>query len=68
MTPALFIDYELACLPDRWADYVCSHTHDSDSLMVAQTLGLPSYSNHLSPSSHSMLSDEIAVQYDLLAI
>ena len=32
---------------------VCSHTRDSDSLLVTQTLGLPSYSNHLSLALYS---------------
>ena len=61
-TPACFVDYELACLSNRGTDYVCSHTRDSDTLLVAWTLGLPSYSNHL------LLVDEIAVQYDIVAI
>jgi hypothetical protein len=32
---------------------VCSHPRDSDSLLVTQTLGLPSYSNHLSLALYS---------------
>ena len=32
---------------------VCSYTRDSDSLLVKQTLGLPSCSNHLSPALYS---------------
>jgi hypothetical protein len=29
VTLACFVDYELACLPNRGTDYVCSHTRDS---------------------------------------
>jgi hypothetical protein len=40
----------------------------SMTLYGLQTLGLPSYSNQLSPVSVFMSPDEIAVQYDLVAI
>lgn len=50
MTPACFVDYELACIANF---LVCSHTRDSDSLLVTWTLGLPSYSNHVSPALYS---------------
>ena len=53
MTPACFVDYELACLPNHGTDYVCSPTQYSDSLFVTQTFGLPSYSNHLWPALYS---------------
>jgi hypothetical protein len=46
MTLACFVDYELSFFPNRGTD-CCSHTQDSDSLLITQTLGLPSYSNHL---------------------
>ena len=48
MTPACFVYYELACLPNCGTDYVRSHSWDADSLLVRWTPGLPSYSNHLS--------------------
>jgi hypothetical protein len=40
-------------LSKHGTDYVCSHTWDSDSLLVTRTLGLPSYSNHLSEAFYS---------------
>ena len=67
MTPEYFVDYKLS-LPNLGTDYVRSHTWDSDSLLVTQNFGLPSYSNHLSAGFVFMLSDEIAVPYDLVAI
>ena len=40
MTPACFVECELACVPTHGTGYVCSHTLDSDSLLTASPPGM----------------------------
>ena len=53
MTPACFVDYELACLPIRGTVYVSSTLGTLTLYWLRGLLAPPSYSNHLSPALYS---------------